>query len=180
MATGLARPEPSLAKKEVAVAAETMLRASEYAFRLELSALRWQVNPNGHFDGLSNVLEVYADRLKRFASSAGLRDPVEENLVRASIARHVEERTGRWYDEDVAWLVEIVTEEECSTEGHVKWRQRHKELLARPTPMEQSWERNVERRRHEAARLRQTSRRYVPIALSAARMLYPERFSLSR
>src|SRR5262245_19419486 len=71
----LARSEPSLTKTEDAVAAEAMQKASEYAFRLELSALRWKVNPDGHFDGLSNVLGVYADRLKRLASSAGLRDP---------------------------------------------------------------------------------------------------------
>lgn len=173
----LAVPQPLLPVDAVRKAAASVQKAAEVVFQVELSAVAAEVDPEGSFAGLSNVLFAYARRLEWLGKTASRRNPTERNGILASLVRHVKDRTNRWHDEEVAILVAAATGDEWYTaEAHTAWRHRHAGLLGRPTAIERGWDEEVAQRTATARRLwnNRGKRFLMPTALQAARRLYPD------
>ena len=138
-------------------AAEQISNAGKKILHIELTPHGSQVDPDGRFRGLHWIVWQYAQQLERVAESAPSRKIHAGIPALASLVGYVKARTGRYYDAEVATLVEAVrqftvrtvrwdtqppvpvAEVEAvtySTENHERWRRRHEALVQQQVAVE--------------------------------------------
>jgi hypothetical protein len=146
-------PAAPLARIEVQNAATAVGKASEAIFWISLSAHADDVDPEGQLANLHRTLARYARRLRELAPRAGQRTPGAGDAALTKLLGHVQARTEKYHDDEVATLVEAVKQgvrraglfylktaaeriEEriaidamsYSTDTHSRWRRRHAQL----------------------------------------------------
>ena len=189
-------------RKQVKDTADVVDKAALAVQGVELSAFAKEADPERRYLNLHRVLFEYARRLRKAAHKASLRNPIDRDLLRASIVRHVTHATqttaGRRHDREVSTLIDAAMTppktifdndpqvedwEPYSTEAHAKWCTDHRELLAEPIRLERAWEKRLRQRVNEAKQIRRERAAHPPIrrhqvttALHAARALHPAVF----
>ena len=197
----LPQAEP-ISQKDAEKAAALLQEAAETVSQVNRTALVAQLDPDRRFVGLDNLLHDYADRLSRVAPSATKRISPTRDETRARLIAHVTVRTGDPHDEEIAELVDAVVywaktmnpfdggpldsavepsaADPVSTEGHRKWRDRHQGLIEEHLTVEQesftAWQVwRAADRGLKGLKGKGLMQRHIPVALLAARELYPDR-----
>lgn len=196
----LASPTLPLARADLEKAATQLNKAGRTVFEIELSAHAGEIDPDRRFVGLHRVLWDYGRQLSRVAPTATKHGSPAREEALARLAAHVEARTGNPSDEAVAALVDAVRDwaaagpwgdevfdadaggneigqQAYSTEAHNKWCRRHADLISGFVSVARQHVAGARERVAARSGLRgkRPRQRYIPTALTAARLLYPER-----